>query len=231
MQQATISDQDKAQLKRTFRKDLKAAVNLQLFTQRPSPISIPGRDCKYCPQTQQMMEELAALSPKIGLETVDMYAQPDVARDKGITRIPAIVLGEGSSDRLRFFGIPLGYQLTAIVETIKTISKGTSPLSMATRKQLRTINHPVHLQVFVTPNSAESTPMARLAHALALENKHITADVIEAEEFQALAQNYGVRAVPHTVINEYIRVPGLVAEDQMLAKVLEAGVRQGQEPA
>ena len=38
-QQALIEDQQKAQLKRTFRKDLKTEVELRLFTQRPSPIA------------------------------------------------------------------------------------------------------------------------------------------------------------------------------------------------
>ena len=46
-QQALIPDQEKSQIKRTFRKDLKAEVYLRLFTQRPSPITVPGRVCWY----------------------------------------------------------------------------------------------------------------------------------------------------------------------------------------
>ena len=66
-QQSLIQDQQKSQLKRTFRKDLEADVKMRLFTQRPSPITVPGRECKYCAQTQQMLEELSALSPKLSL--------------------------------------------------------------------------------------------------------------------------------------------------------------------
>ena len=43
MQKALIPDQEKATLKRTFRKDLKGEVALRLFTQMPSPIAVPGR--------------------------------------------------------------------------------------------------------------------------------------------------------------------------------------------
>ena len=75
-QQALIQDQQKSELKRTLRKDLKAEVQLRLFTQRPSPISVPGRECRYCVQTQQLLEELVDLSPKVTLETTDVYAQP-----------------------------------------------------------------------------------------------------------------------------------------------------------
>ena len=225
-QQALIPDQEKAQLKRTFRKDLKAEVNLRLFTQRPSPIAVPGRECKYCLQTQQMLEELAALSPKVHLETVDVYAQPDLARDEGITRVPAIAFGIKGGPKLRFFGIPLGHQLAVIVENIRTISRGVSPLSMETRKKLRRINQPVHIQVFVTPGSAQCPSIARLAHALALENENITADVVEIEEFPALARHYGVRSVPLTVVNEFTQIAGVVTEAEFVEKIIQCGARQ-----
>ena len=42
--------------------------------------------------------------------------------------------------------------------------------------------------------------MALLAHAMAVESKHITTDVIEAEEFPDLARRYGVRQAPLTII-------------------------------
>ena len=229
-QQALIPDQERAQLKRSFRKDLKAEVSLRLFTQRPSPIAVPGRECRYCLQTQQMLEELAALSPKIHLETVDIYAQPGVASEAGITRVRAITFGmnDGPNDgpKLRFFGIPMGQQLAVVIENIRTISRGVSPLSMDTRKKLRGINQPVHIQVFVTPGSAQCPSIARLAHALALENRNITADVVEIEEFPALAQQYGVRSVPLTVVNELTQIAGVVTETEFVEKIIQCGVRQ-----
>ncbi|MCH2509391.1 MAG: thioredoxin family protein [Dehalococcoidia bacterium] len=225
-QQTLIQAQQKSQLKRTFRKDLKAEVLLRLFTQRPSPISVPGRECRYCVQTQQLLEELVALSPKVTLETTDVYAQPEMALEEGITRVPAIAFGKKGKAKLRFFGIPMGYQLAVVVENIKTISRGVSPLSMDTRKKLRIINQPVHIQVFVTPTSAECPPIARLAHALALENQNITADVVETEEFPALTQKYSVRSVPCTVVNELTQIPGLVTESEFVEKIMQCGVRQ-----
>ena len=223
--QSLIQDQQKAQLKRTFRKDLTADVELRLFTQRPSPITVPDRECRYCVETQQMLEELTALSPKLSLETVDIYAHPELAKDEEITRVPALAFGPKGKAKLRFFGIPMGYQLSVVVENIKTLSRGISPLSMATRKGLRGINQPVHLQVFVTPTNTECPAVACLAHALALENENITADVVEIEEFPALAQQYGIRAVPMTIINEFTQVAGLESEQDFVEKVLRCGVR------
>ena len=230
-QQALIQDQQKSQLKRTFRKDLKSEVELRLFTQRPSPIAVPGRECRYCAQTQQMLEELTALSPKLHLNIIDIYAQPDLASDEGITRVPAIAFGEKGKAKLRFFGIPMGYQLAVVVENIKTISRGVSPLSMDTRKKLRGINQPVHIQVFVIPTDSDCQGVARLAHALALENENVTADVVEIEEFPALARQYGVRTVPMTVVNEFTQVAGLVSEAEFVEKIVQCGVSQTSESA
>ncbi len=225
MQQSLISEQDKTQLRRTFRKDLKRQVQLRLFTQRQSLLTIPGRECPYCPQTEQLMEELAGLTPKVELETVDFYGQPDVAKEQGVTRIPAIVLSADGSARVKFYGAPMGYEMATIVEDIKTISRGVSPLSMDTRKKLRQLNQGVHIQVFVTPTCTFCPGMARLAHAVALESPRVTSDVIEIQEFPALGQTYGVRSVPLTVINEHIRFTGAVTETQFMEKVMEAGVR------
>ena len=225
MQQPIIAGSDKTRLKRNFRKDLSKDVKVRLFTQRPSPVTVPGRECRYCAQTQQLMEELVALSPKLHLETIDFYQQPQVAQDSGVVRIPAILLGTNGSSSVKFYGIPMGYALATVVEDIKTISRGVSPLSMDTRKKLRQVNRPVHIQVFVTPSDANCPGQARLAHAFALDCPHITSDVVEVQEFPALAQTYGVRSVPLTVVNEHIRFTGPGTEAQLLDKVLQVGVR------
>ena len=222
-QQPLISDQDKAQLKRTFRKDLTRDVYLRLFTQRPSPVTIPGRECRYCAQTQQLMEELSALSPKLHLETIDFYQESQLAKDHGVARIPAIEFGGEGGSRVKFYGIPSGHQLAMLVEDIKTISRGVSPLTMDSRKKLRQVNKPVHIQVFVTPTDTFCPGQARLAHAFALESPQITADVVEMQEFPLLAQNYNIRSVPLTIINEYSRLDRVASEAQLLEKVLEAG--------
>ena len=64
-----------------------------------------------------------------------------------------------------------------------------------------------------------------MAHAMALESPRVSADVVEIQEFPALARSYNVRSVPLTVINEHTRLAGAVTEAQLLEKVLEAGVR------
>jgi hypothetical protein len=77
--------------------------------------------------------------------------------------------------------------------------------------------------------------VARLAHAIALENPNITADVVEVEEFPSLAQMYMVRSVPKTVLSTLgpiakltppTQFVGMVSEAEFVEKVLEEGIDQ-----
>ena len=80
--------------------------------------------------------------------------------------------------------------------------------------------------------------MARLAHAFAIENPFITSDVIEVQEFPALAQTYAVRGVPKTVMGTVSQLAGVapqvqfvgaVPESEFLERVLETGVKSTSE--
>lgn len=130
-----ISVQQRNQLRRTFRKDLKAPVKLRLFTRGPSPIAIPGRECPTCDQTQQLIEEVSGASPKIKLEIHDLFSDPTTAQAMGVARIPAILVGDEEQPRIKFYGAPLGYQMAAIIETIRSLSRGVSPLQTGTRRK------------------------------------------------------------------------------------------------
>lgn len=64
--------------------------------------------------------------------------------------------------------------------------------------------------------------MARLAHKFAIENEHITADVVEVSEFIDMAQLYRVQGVPKAVVNDRVEIIGAVPEPRFLQGVLKA---------
>jgi glutaredoxin-like protein len=221
-----IPAKDRDELRRRFQKELKRDVTLKLFTQPASSLVIPGRECRYCGETQQLLEELVSLSPKLHLQVYDFYTQLEEVKSHGVERIPAIVMGSDGNSNLKFYGIPMGYEFVTIIEDILLLSRGVSPLKLDSRKSLRRVNQPVHIQVFVTPTCPYCPIAARLAHAIALENPLIRADVVEVEEFPLMAKVYQVRAVPKTVINQVIQFTGALPEEQFVEKVLEVGLKE-----
>ncbi len=216
-----ISPEDQQTLHKLF-EGLEGDVTITNFTERESLLIIPGQECDYCKETRELLEEVTALSEKLHLETKDVVRDKQEADNLGVTRIPAFVLQGRAKGSVRYFGIPAGYEFSTLIEDLIDVSKGTTNLSDTTREALATVDQDVHIQVFVTPTCPYCPRAARLAHKLAIENEHITADVVEVSEFIDMAQRYRVQGVPKTVVNERIEMVGAVPESRFMQQVFEA---------
>ncbi len=64
--------------------------------------------------------------------------------------------------------------------------------------------------------------MARAAHAFAIANPHVKAEVIEAQEFPEMSRRYQVMGVPKTVINDKDEFVGGVPDEIFVNAVLES---------
>lgn len=151
---------DQEFLRARFAQTLVLPVKIDLFTQREMAIYVPGRQpCTSCKPTQEMLQELAALTDKIILRVHILEEAQEEAARNGIDRIPAIVLrqdgqrprGGRDGHPLKFFGIPAGTEFPAFVETIIDLSRGATQLSESAKKALRKVKRDIRLRVFVTP--------------------------------------------------------------------------------
>lgn len=149
---ALLDQQARDQITKLFA-ELEEPVKLVLYTQQRSPLVIPGRqECESCEETEQLLEELTALSDKLTLETHDVRAEPEAARTAEIHHLPALELqSPKAAGRLRFFGMPGGYEFSTLVADIVDLSRGNIELSETTQTELRGVTEPLHIQVFVTP--------------------------------------------------------------------------------
>jgi glutaredoxin-like protein len=219
-----LSADTQTEVKQLF-EDLTGEVRLLFFTLRESPLFIPGRGCETCKDTRLLLEEVASLSDKIKLEVHDFEAESDLARELGIDRIPAFVIaGDAVRGKVRYFGMPSGYEFSVFLGGLLDVSNGKSELTEASLETVQSLSKDLHIQVFVTPTCSYCPQVARLAHKLAVESEHVTADVIEITEFPNLAQRYAIRGVPKTVINETVEFVGNVSEGEFLEHVRRASL-------
>jgi glutaredoxin-like protein len=123
--------------------EIKEPVKLVYFTQE--------LECQFCRETRQLLEELKELSEKLSLEVYNFQLDQEKVAQYKIDKIPATVV-EGEKDYgIRFYGIPSGYEFSSLLESILLVSQKESGLSSASKEKVKTIDQPVHLQVFVTP--------------------------------------------------------------------------------
>jgi len=217
---ALLKDEDRQYLENVFLENLKDKVKIILFSDKAagSKLVVPGRvECPYCQQTREILEELTSISNLLELEIHDFLVDEIIAKKYNVDKIPAILFEKNNEVlNVRYFGLPSGYEFSSLIEDIIDISRGETQLSLETKKVLATVDQPVHIQVFVTPTCPYCPKAVRLAHQFAMENKLITADMIESIEFPDLAEKYGVTAVPKTVINDKVEIEGAVPENVFL---------------
>lgn len=124
-------------------KDMPQPVKLIYFTQE--------MECPVCAHTRTLLRELTEASDRLSLEVYDFQHDLPAVAQYGIDKIPATVV-EGARDfGIRFYGLPAGYILGELLETIVTVSGGLSGLTPRSVAALRELDRPVHLEVFVTP--------------------------------------------------------------------------------
>ena len=213
---ALIGKEDRVAIEGIFRSGLAGNVNVLLFTSK--------RECPYCAQTRQLLEEVTSLTDKVKLEVLDKDEESAKAGEMAVDLAPTIVVLASNGAKLHYVGMPAGRQLRGLVEDIVDSSRGGAKMDEETRSIIRRVSAPTVIKVFVTTFCPYSPRVVRSAHRFALENLMIRALMVETVEFPELAKRYNVLGVPRTVINDKVQFDGAPTEKAFAEKVLEASV-------
>ena len=104
-----------------------------------------------CRQNEQLMREVAALSDRISIETLNPAVDRERAAAYGIDQVPATVV-EGARDYgVRFLGMPAGYEFSNLIDSIVAVSSGEAALQDDTKASLAALTGDVQIKVFSTP--------------------------------------------------------------------------------
>ncbi|WP_457590379.1 protein disulfide oxidoreductase [Geoglobus sp.] len=189
-----LREEDRKYLKDEFEKILKRKVRLLLF-------SSEDEHCIYCKDTKQLLEEVSELSDKIELEIYDIKSEE--AKERGVELAPTIIITDEEDElnsRVRFTGIPSGYEFTTLIKDIMFVSTRQLEISDATIAALQGVKSRLKIEVYVTPSCPYCPRAVLVAHQFAMVSENIVGEMVESMEFPSLADKWGVMGVPHTVI-------------------------------
>ena len=106
---------------------------------------------EYGREAQELLKELAAQSDKLSLEVYNFLLDKEKVAEYGVDKVPATVVRNGKDYGIRFFGLPVGYEFSTLLDMILAVSKGDSGLRQESKEKLQKVTEPLRLQVFVTP--------------------------------------------------------------------------------
>ena len=138
-----LSPRDQAAVRKEFER-IGGPVKLVVFSQSLEAAEL-------CQQNEELMREVAELSDQITVEVLNLAIDRERAEAYGVDQVPAIVV-EGSRDYgIRFYGVPLGYEFSNLIDSIIVASTGEPVLSEDTLASLRALATDVDIKVFSTP--------------------------------------------------------------------------------
>jgi alkyl hydroperoxide reductase subunit AhpF len=209
-------DIDRLGLARAFEQRLTGAVDVAISL----PAHPPNEEAMAAAgRAQALLEELAALSPKLRLARAPFPALGGLDED-----VPVVVTVTGRNrGGVHFGGAPAGYVVPILVNALIDTSRGEIALSPATAKVLEQLRNPVTVRMLVSATCATCESGARLALQMAIASPHVDTWILDAAQVPRLAKRVGARDLPAALINDVCWVPGAQAELALLGRVLFAG--------
>ena len=137
-----LGDSDVAEV-RSILEEMTNPVKLVHFTQE--------LNLQYGTETRQLLEEISQLSGKLSMEVHNYLIDKEKVAEYSIDKVPATVIRNGKDYGIRFFGLPAGYEFSALLDGILRVAKGDSGLQAESREKLAKLSKPLHLEVFSTP--------------------------------------------------------------------------------
>lgn len=194
-----LNEDVQKQLKQVF-EDLKNPVTMVLFTSQ--------EDCESCAQTESLLTEVAGLSGKLSLKIHNLKS--DEAQKYEIERAPSFVLLDAQDEykRVKFNGIPAGHEINSFISALIEMSGTESEIPVELLERIQKIDKPVNIKVFVTLSCPHCPGAVQKAHKIAMLNKNVTGEMVEAQTFYELSEKFNVTGVPKIIINDTLELVG-----------------------
>jgi len=210
-----LSEGDRLSLERKFSAGMKDEVTLVIFAD----------DTGVASDLVETAKALAGLSQKIKVEVEKVVdGKNQRMRDTRIENYPVLVVTKGEFNRIRYYGVPSGFEISPISDAIVELSASRTNLSQKARESLATVRRRANIKIFVLTTCAYCPIVARHAYRAAIESPKVTAEIIDSQLFVDLAQRHSVMGVPKIILNDNTDITGAVQEIDFFQKLKDSDV-------
>jgi alkyl hydroperoxide reductase subunit F len=167
-------------------------------------------DGKKSADTRALLEEIAALSPKVS-----------ASFDGTDQRKPSFVIRRASDAAkwVRFAGLPLGHEFTSLVLALLWAGGHPPKVEAEVLDQIAALEGAYQFEMYFSLSCHNCPDVVQALTLMALNNPHIEATLIEGGTFQAEVDERGVMAVPATFLNGEMFASGKMSVEELLAKL------------
>lgn len=134
---------------------------------------------------------------------------------------PALTLSTRRGSNLHYLSIPEGHELPPFIEALRLLSRGDPSLTNGAREALTRISRPADLRVLISGSCPNCPKVVGELVRLSVSSPQVSASIVDVEHFSQTAEQYAVKSVPATIIDEELVLIGQVSAER-LSKLLAA---------
>jgi len=211
-------------MERLLDKDLQKQVKMRLEPMKDKITIVlftKSSNCESCEPTLQIINEVAELSEKIRVRVFDLDKDLTEVAQYTIEMAPSFVIldKEDQYKGVKFNGVPAGHEFNSFLSALLEMSGYESEVPADFAARVAKIDKPVNIKVFVTMSCPHCPGAVQKAHKLAMMNKNVVGEMIEAQTFYELSEQYKVSGVPKIVINDTIELVGNQPIESFLSSI------------
>lgn len=205
-----LNEEVALQLKEVF-DGMTSDITMVLFTSSDA--------CESCEPTQQLLSEVSDITTRINLVVKDIKDAD--AQKYAIERVPSFVVLDQNGDYkgVKFNGIPAGHEINSFVSAIMEMGGVESEVPSDIAQRIAKIDKPVNIKVFVTLSCPHCPGAVQKAHKIAMLNKNVVGEMVEAQTFYELSSKFNVSGVPKIIINDSLELVGNQPIEAFLAQI------------
>lgn len=179
-------------------------------------------NCNLCDETETLLKEVAELSDKITLQSLDINKDEELAKKYGIDKVPGFTLlkEDDSLTGIKFYGPPAGYEINSFVFSLLEVSGNSQEIPEELITKIKAIDKKVDIKVFVGLSCPHCPAAVIAANKLSLLNPNINSEMIEASLFEELSDKYDISSVPRIFFNDEADLLGAQPLEEFV-KVIE----------
>lgn len=155
-----------------------------------------------------LVDELAAMSPKIKVEKTQLQRTPSFS----VNRI-------GEDTGITFAGVPLGHEFTSLVLALLQVSGRPPKVDQNVIDRIKSIKGTYHFETYVSLTCHNCPEVVQALNLMSVLNTGISHTMIDGAAFKDEAERKGIMAVPTVFLNGELFGSGRMSLEEILAKM------------
>ncbi|WP_047395762.1 FAD-dependent oxidoreductase [Cetobacterium sp. ZOR0034] len=167
------------------------------------------------------LTEISDISDKISLKLYKEKENPELEKKIKLENYPTIAIldSENNFRGVKFSGLPSGHELNSFILALYNIAGPGQEISPDLKTKIASLNKDVNLKIAVSLSCSLCPEVVTGAHRLAIENPHISAEMIDIFAFPTLKDKFNLMGVPALIINDNEVVFGKQSIEEILEKL------------